>query len=116
MATAASVLGATELMANPIAAEENDSRVKMPQNRAKCPSVGCKPAIGYTHAPKASGKKAPIGSSATSFDVKYGKTPYAALARSLFTMTFSFVNAVRVFINALIAALIAETCNRPIRS
>ena len=75
MATAASVLGATEEMAKPIAAEEKDSKVNIPQNLAKWASVGCRPVIGYTHAPKASGKKAPTGSSATSLEDRYGRTP-----------------------------------------
>lgn len=61
---------------------------------------------------KVSGKKASIGSSATSFDVKYGKMLYVVFVCFLFMMIFFFVNVVRVFINVFIVVLIVEICSR----
>ena len=64
IATAASVEGATELTLSPMAEDVNDSRVMSPQNLAKRPRVGWRPLMGYTTAPKASGKNAPAAEGA----------------------------------------------------
>ena len=67
IATAASVLGATLLTANPIALDVKDSSTMSPANLANRSGFGFSPAIGYTTAPNARGKKAPTGNSAQSF-------------------------------------------------
>ena len=55
-----------------MAEDVKDSSVMRPQNVAKRFSVGCRPVIGYTTEPKASGKNALTGSSATSLAARYG--------------------------------------------
>ena len=61
---AESVLGAADPTANPILPETKLSAVNIPIKRTKRPHFACRPQAGYTRAPNAAGKSAPIGNSA----------------------------------------------------